>query len=360
MHELEELPADPSADPVELSGGRFWIVEVCDSVVDWSYTRLNEQRPHRALDLRPRIAAAEPILRPRRRFIRCRLGDATPRRAHSGIPSRGAKIEFVHPTRRGHNPHLAGDDSEVELGNEPAGFLARVESMRRIHTRERALRWSYAVNYRIGAVVAVALLPTRVSANTVTVAALALNTVGAAFLVLVKPPASWVDVVLLLVIWQLAYSLDCADGLLARARGRASPFGAWLDQVADFVGHVLMFGALAVFVARALSLSAPWAAAVAGAAVAGSVIQLFASSQRNSIMGTEPAVSRREPRWLHVALLAQHLADYGLWLLILSVLLLVPWALLGVILGFAALSTLAVTLQVALNWRAQATRGAFS
>jgi hypothetical protein len=52
MHELEELPADPSADRVELSGGRFWIVEVCDSVVDWSYTRLNEQRPHRAVDHR--------------------------------------------------------------------------------------------------------------------------------------------------------------------------------------------------------------------------------------------------------------------------------------------------------------------
>lgn len=34
--------------------------------------------------------------------------------------------------------------------------------------------------------------------------------------------------------WQLAYALDCGDGQLARATGRASPAGAILDIVCDF------------------------------------------------------------------------------------------------------------------------------
>jgi phosphatidylglycerophosphate synthase len=251
---------------------------------------------------------------------------------------------------------LGGITTPVRGEGERGGFLSQVERMRRLHTRERALLWSYAVNYRIGAAVAVALLRTRVSANTVTVAALAVNAAGAAVVLLVDAPASGFAVVAVLVVWQLAYSLDCADGLLARARGQASPFGAWLDQVADFIGHTMTFGTLAVFVARALSLSGAAAAAVAAVAVAGSVVQLFAASQRNSLLGTAPAVTGAQPRWLHLASFGQQLADYGLYLVVCSLLLAAPWALLAVIVGFALLSLLAVVAQVALNWVAHARR----
>jgi phosphatidylglycerophosphate synthase len=208
--------------------------------------------------------------------------------------------------------------------------------------------------------IAVALLPTRVSANAVTAGALLVNTVGAVIVLLAAPPASAVLVAAVLIVWQLAYSLDCADGLLARARGEASPFGAWLDQVADFIGHALTFGTLAVFLARALTLSGAAAAAVAAVAVAGSVVQLFAASQRNSLLGTAPAVAGRPPRWLHLASLGQQLADYGLYLLVCSLLLPLPWALLTVVLGFALLSLLAVVAQVGLNWFAQARRNGLS
>ena len=245
----------------------------------------------------------------------------------------------------------------VRAESEGGGFFSRAERMRRLHTRERALRWSYAVNYRLGAMFAVALLPTRVSANTVTVAALFVNALGAILLLLVDAPASAVTVAVVLVVWQVAYSLDCADGLLARARGQASPFGAWLDQVADFVGHTLTFGAIAVFLARALSLSGAAAAGVAAVAVAGSVVQLFAAAQRNSLLGTAPAAAGPQPRWLHLASFGQQLADYGLYLLVCSLLLAAPWALLGIILAFALLSLLAVIAQVALNWAAQRRRG---
>lgn len=236
------------------------------------------------------------------------------------------------------------------------GFFSQTERIRRLYTRERSLRWSYAVNYRIGAMLAVVLLPRRVSANAVTMAALVANVAGALCVLLVDPPASAVEVAAVVVIWQTAYSLDCADGLIARARAEASPFGAWLDQVADFVGHTITFGSLAVFLARALPLSPAQAAAVTGVAVAGSVVQLFAASQRNSLLGTAPAVQERQLRWLRVASLGQHLADYGLYLLVCSLLLVVPWALLVLILAFAVLMLLAVVAQVALNWVAQARR----
>ena len=204
----------------------------------------------------------------------------------------------------------------MRADTERAGFFSESERIRRLYTRERALLWSYAVNYRIGAMVALALLPTRVSANTVTVGALVVNVVGAALVLLIDPPSSAVAIAAVLVVWQIAYSLDCADGLLARARGQASAFGAWLDQVADFVGHTVTFGSLAVFVARALPFSPAEAAAFAAAAVTGSVLQLFAASQRNSLLGTTPAVSEQQPRWVHLAALGQNVNDYGLYLLV--------------------------------------------
>lgn len=40
--------------------------------------------------------------------------------------------------------------------------------------------------------------------------------------------------------WNLAYCLDCADGQIARATGMASPRGALLDLLCDFVLHVLV------------------------------------------------------------------------------------------------------------------------
>jgi phosphatidylglycerophosphate synthase len=232
-------------------------------------------------------------------------------------------------------------------------FIRRVESMRRRYTRAGALSWSFAVNYRIGALFAVILLPRRsVSPSAVTVSAMLFHIVGALFVLFMPVPATLVNAVVLLVIWQIAYSLDCADGLLARARSQTSAFGAWLDQVGDFVGHASMFTALAIFVSRALSISGPHSAGMAGLVISGTLLYLFASSQRNSIMGTEPA-TKSPPAWLRLATRGQHLADYGLWLFAASILLLFPRALLISLLAFAVLSILAVCGQVTLNWRAQ-------
>lgn len=48
-----------------------------------------------------------------------------------------------------------------------------------------------------------------------------------------------------LVIWQVAYALDCADGQLARVTGRASPAGARLDVLCDVAAQSGLVAALA-------------------------------------------------------------------------------------------------------------------
>jgi phosphatidylglycerophosphate synthase len=47
-----------------------------------------------------------------------------------------------------------------------------------------------------------------------------------------------------LLLWQLAYSLDCADGQLARVSGRTSPAGARVDVLCDVALQVSLVGAV--------------------------------------------------------------------------------------------------------------------
>ena len=57
--------------------------------------------------------------------------------------------------------------------------------------------------------------------------------------------AGWLPGLLALVLWQLSYVLDCADGQVARATGKASSFGARVDVLVDFFVHVAVICALA-------------------------------------------------------------------------------------------------------------------
>ena len=70
---------------------------------------------------------------------------------------------------------------------------------------------------------------------------------------------------LALVAWQLAYSLDCADGQLARVTGRTSAAGARVDVLCDVALQVALVAAVSA-VAHAYTPSAPYwlAAAFAG------------------------------------------------------------------------------------------------
>jgi phosphatidylglycerophosphate synthase len=155
---------------------------------------------------------------------------------------------------------------------------------------------------------------------------------------------------LVLALWQLAFGCDCADGQLARERGQSSPFGAWLDQVADFGSHVAVFGSFAAFLARSVSVSLASTALLTAFVLGANLLGLFASSQRNSLMASVPAVDHGQSRLLALAMQARHLTDYGAFLLIASLLLLVPSLLAFFLLATGVLTTLLVISQATLHW----------
>jgi phosphatidylglycerophosphate synthase len=205
------------------------------------------------------------------------------------------------------------------------------------------------VNRRVGALITLALLPTRITPNMVTITSLAFHLLGAAIVLIAPTPAPPVFVIGVFLIWQFAFALDCTDGQLARVRGIASPFGAWLDQVLDHVAHTAVICALVVFVVRGLDLPAAQSAALGALAVGCNLIS-FAAAQRNALLGSAPAIDpSRNPRSAKL-IHSRQLTDHGLFLGLTSIALVSP-SLLLVVIGFFSIATAAVVLgQVALNW----------
>lgn len=230
-------------------------------------------------------------------------------------------------------------------------FVPRVRTFLQRYPRGGALFFTRRVNRTAGATMAVLLFSTSVTPNAVSVAGFVVH-VAAAFLVATAstplPVLTWI---LALVLWQLAFSLDCTDGQLARSRGTATPFGEWLDIFLDVITHVLVYGALTVYVVRALELSGVEASLLTAAVVGLHLFQLFTSWKRG-VLGSAPAVAR--PRGLlGVASHGRHLLDYG-WFLFASAVLL-PWPeLLAAFLVFSAsIHAVAAVAQLALNWWTQ-------
>ncbi|WP_200938366.1 CDP-alcohol phosphatidyltransferase family protein [Aeromicrobium sp. Root472D3] len=100
------------------------------------------------------------------------------------------------------------------------------------------------VNRRLGRALAAVAAPTRVTPDHVTAASLVAFLAGAGLIAGREPSvASAVVAVLLL---QLGFALDSADGQLARLRGTGSPAGEWLDHVVDSGRHLLLHVAVLV------------------------------------------------------------------------------------------------------------------
>lgn len=231
-----------------------------------------------------------------------------------------------------------------------AGYWRALEQWRRSYTRG-SLIYTRNVNHRIGSLLALALLSTRVGANAVTVFAVAVMGAGSAFLASRQSPLGATGMLVLLGIWQLGFALDCADGQLARARGTTGPFGAFLDQLCDFLSHGAVFCALTLYLTRTLSLSAVAAVCVFAGTYGTNLLQLFTSSLRNALLpqpkGSEPGTAAKLP-----ALAAgRHLSDWGGFLLLAALLTLAPRALLGLAALAALLSLATASGQLVLNWR---------
>jgi phosphatidylglycerophosphate synthase len=107
------------------------------------------------------------------------------------------------------------------------------------------------VNQRIGAYLAVAAHRLGLAPTALTIANLVLGVGGSVLVGLLAPrmhsgavPAPVVGLAAL-VLWQLAYSLDCADGQLARVTGQAGPAGARVDILSDVALQISLVAAVA-------------------------------------------------------------------------------------------------------------------
>ncbi len=231
-----------------------------------------------------------------------------------------------------------------------AAFLREAHALRLRSERSQAMFWSRRVNRPLGAIIAQGLLRTRVSPNSVSIIGVIIFLVGAALVLASPVPAPVPLVIAVFVVWQLALALDNTDGLLARARGESSPFGAWLDQILDFVGHSAVFVSLAAFVARTFAFGAVVVAVSAPLILAGSLIGLFASAQRNALLGTQPALQPAAQARLRILFMGRHLTDFGPFLALASVGLAWPPLLLVALALYPVFVTVSVAAQVAINW----------
>jgi phosphatidylglycerophosphate synthase len=148
---------------------------------------------------------------------------------------------------------------------------------RRFDTPQQAAmtRW---VSQRAGAVAAAAAFAVGMSPNAVTLLGLALSLAGCLPFILGQGPGAWIAAALL---WQLGFALDCADGQLARATGRSSAFGAWLDVACDHVRQAAI--AIAVLGVCAPALGWFWAAASALMLAAGLSVYLHTAAMMHAL-----------------------------------------------------------------------------
>ena len=112
------------------------------------------------------------------------------------------------------------------------------------------------VSYRIGSVLALLASRLGLSPHAVTVLSF-LTGVGGALAVAAQPQLPLpLAGAFLFVMLHLAYGLDCADGVLARATRRTSLSGGLLDKCADLLGSMLIPGILGI---AAFGTQATWA-----------------------------------------------------------------------------------------------------
>jgi len=82
------------------------------------------------------------------------------------------------------------------------------------------------------------------------------------------------------VVFVLGSLLDILDGALARAGGKGTPFGAFLDSTIDRVGEAFMLGAIALVFMRH---GEEWAVAIAFAAVVGSFLVSYTRARAEAM-----------------------------------------------------------------------------
>jgi len=105
------------------------------------------------------------------------------------------------------------------------------------------LFWNLYVCRPVAALLVAAVEKTRVTPNQITLAAVVVAVTSAAMVLLL--PGYW-GLLAAIVVFELSYVLDCADGMLARWRGIQSTAGHLLDFLMDEIKAFILLGAVAI------------------------------------------------------------------------------------------------------------------
>jgi CDP-diacylglycerol--glycerol-3-phosphate 3-phosphatidyltransferase len=168
----------------------------------------------------------------------------------------------------------------------------------------------------------VGLTRTRVTPNALTTAGVSLCLV-ASVVVFFEYRSPWLFYWLGAFLFVVGSILDILDGALARAGGKTTPFGAFLDSTTDRVGEAAMLGAIALVFHR---YDHPVALALAFAGVAGSLLVSYtrARAEALGLKGDVGIGSRAERVVVITAGLV--LAPISIWLLVAAISLLTATA----------------------------------
>src|SRR5262249_12711316 len=168
----------------------------------------------------------------------------------------------------------------------------------------------------------VGLTRTRVTPNALTTAGVSLC-LAASVVVFLEYRSPWLFYWLGALLFVVGSILDILDGALARAGGKTTPFGAFLDSTTDRVGEAAMLGAIALIFHR---YDHPVALALAFAGVAGSLLVSYtrARAEALGLKGDVGIGSRAERVVVITAGLV--LAPISIWLLVAAISLLTATA----------------------------------
>jgi CDP-diacylglycerol---glycerol-3-phosphate 3-phosphatidyltransferase len=123
------------------------------------------------------------------------------------------------------------------------------------------------------------LARTRVTPNVLTTAGVSLC-LAAAVLVPFENRSPWLVYWLAAGIFVVGSLLDILDGALARAGGKSTPFGAFLDSTTDRVGEGAVLAAIALVFAQQ---GRYWAVVIAFAAVVGSFLVSYTRAKAEAL-----------------------------------------------------------------------------
>ncbi|MEU5788644.1 CDP-alcohol phosphatidyltransferase family protein [Micromonospora purpureochromogenes] len=156
---------------------------------------------------------------------------------------------------------------------------------------------------------------------------------------------AWVVGLVALVGWQVAYSLDCADGQLARVTGQGSAAGARVDVLCDVAAQIALVAALAATAVAQRPETPTWLVAVfAGTWMVNLVTSVMQAGPNAASMVTSTSLPVR---------LVKLVRDYGAVIFVAAlVLMLAPALTFWVIIAFTIVNGAFLLASIAFSARA--------